>query len=129
MKELEHISEGLDKLMVDITVRCMLNPNNKDFYIGTLTLDKVKSMFAEMNDADLEILDIFWSAYSIAEAKYLEEQRLLKEYNEAIAEEIEHYVPIDFSAVNEILHVCPECGCRDYVQGVRCPNCDYVDED
>ena len=42
---LQHISKGLDEVMIDITVKCMLNPDNKDFYIGTLTLDKVKSLF------------------------------------------------------------------------------------
>lgn len=101
---LQHISSGLDELMIDMTVKCMLNPENKDFYIGTLTLDKVKSMFVEMNDADLDILTVFWSAFSRAQALYLD----MPESNDS--------------------DICPECGCRFYLQGVACPNCDYVEE-
>lgn len=109
---LQHISSGLDELMIDITVKCMLNPENKDFYIGTLTLDKVKSMFVEMNDADLDILTVFWSAFSRAQAIYL---------NNLSTELIEEEILAEGTS-------CPECGCRFYLQGVACPNCDYVEE-
>ncbi len=128
MKELEHISVGLDEVLTNMLTRCMLNPNNKDFYIENLTLEKVKQYFIDMPQDDISVATIFWTAYSRAEAQYLEEQKLLKEYDKAIQEEVEHYIPIDFSGINELIHTCPECGCKDYIEGVKCPNCDYIDE-
>lgn len=125
---LQHISKGLDELMIDITVKCMLNPENKDFYIGTLTLDKVKSMFVEMNDADLDILTVFWSAFSRAQTKYLEEEQdLIQEYEKSC--ELDNIACEYAKHGNNSYYgtVCPECGCRFYIPGVACPNCDYVE--
>lgn len=108
-----HISEPLDKVMIDITVKAMLNPDNPDFYIGSLTLDKVASLFAEMDNPSTDTVTLFWKAFHIASAKYKEQQ-----------EELEHL--IEFANAH-----CPECGCSPnlgYKPGVRCPNCDYIEE-
>lgn len=115
---LQHVSSSLDELMIDMTVKCMLNPNNKDFYIGTLTLDKVKSMFTEMNSADLDILTIFWEAYSRAEALYVKEQARIRD------------IKLN-DMCSENFMCCPNCSCTQslgYVPGVACPNCDYIEE-
>ena len=112
---LQHISKGLDEVMIDITVKCMLNPDNRDFYIGTLTLDKVKALFIEMNIPDTDISTVFWSAFSRAQALYLEMTK-----SDDLPEEDDSIDDSD---------ICPECGCRTFVSGVRCPNCDYEDED
>lgn len=103
---LQHISKGLDEVLTDILVKCMLNPNNKDFYIGNLTLGRVKQYFVEMPKDDVTVDTVFWNAYSRAEALFEEEQPVLEECR----------------------GTCPECGCQNYVQGVTCPNCDYVEE-
>lgn len=118
---LEHISKSLDQVMVDITVRCMLNPDNKDFYIGDLTLEKVKGMFVEMNDPDLDILTVFWKAYHIAETEYLKQQKEQKDL-------IEEYI----KSHQKHTDCCPECGCPaslGYISGIKCPNCDYEGEE
>lgn len=88
----------IDSVMVNITVNCMLNPNNKDFYIGNLTEDKVDKI---LSNADIETINIFNTARSIAEDIYASD------------------------------NVCPMCGCTHklgYVKGVHCPNCDYVED-
>lgn len=113
---LQHISEGLDQLMVNMLVNCMTNPDNKDFYIGNFTLGKLKTYFAEMPSGDVSVDDIFWTAFGIAQAKYLKEQIEIAQEN-------------DYTGViNDYTSTCPECGCRDYIPGVACPNCDYVEE-
>lgn len=109
---LEHISKGLDQVMIDITVRCMLNPDNRDFYIGTLTVDKCKSMFAEMPSDDVKLIDIFMQAFEIARRQYFAD---ITEY-------------LSTKTQSNSTNTCPECGCRDYIAGVACPNCDYVEE-
>jgi hypothetical protein len=112
-----HISESLDKVMIDITVRAMLNPDNPDFYIGSLTLDKLKSLFVEMNDTSISAIDIFWKAFHIASAKYKEKERVFKK-------ELEEILTFNSSS-------CPNCGCSEplgYKPGLRCPNCDYIEE-
>lgn len=108
MNNLVNISNSLDQIMVDITVRQMLNPDNKDFYIGTLTLDKVASMFAEMNKAEIAISEIFWQAYGIAQ----------QEYKTTLA----------YEKVEEPSDACPKCGCNNYIAGVACPNCEYIED-
>lgn len=113
---LTHISNGLDQLMVDMLVNCMTNPDNKDFYIGNFTLGKLKTYFAEMPSGDVSVDDIFWTAFGIAQAKYLKEQIEIAQEN--------NYTGV----INDYTSTCPECGCRDYIPGVACPNCDYVEE-
>lgn len=104
-----NISKSLDQVMVDITVSCMLNPENPDFYIGTLTLDKVQSLFAEMDNPSTDIVSIFWKAFHIASAKYKEQHPTFEMPKDTV--------------------MCPEChNLLGYVRGLRCPNCDYIEE-
>lgn len=49
-------------VMVNMTVKCMLNPENKDFYIKSLTLEKASAIINKDSDA----ADTFWAAYHIA---------------------------------------------------------------
>ena len=131
---LQHISNGLDEILTNMLTRCMLNPKNKDFYIGNLTLDKVKQYFVEMPQDDVSVASVFWNAYSRAEGQYLKEQAELKAltdtyHNDCIsAHELEklYYLENKYNTT----HMCPECGNNiGYVPGVRCPNCDYEGED
>ena len=114
-----HISKSLDKVMIDITVRAMLNPENPDFYIGSLTLDKVASLFAEMDNPSTDTVTIFWKAFHIASAKYKEQTDIVKDTLEIL------------NSFPDRLTTCPHCGCTEtlgYKPGVRCPNCDYIEE-
>lgn len=125
---LQHISVGLDEVLTDLLVRCMLNPNNKDFYIGTLTLDRVKQYFAEMPQEDISVASVFWSAYHIAETEYLKQQKEASEEEETFVDAL-----IDFFEEHPTPHkCCPECGCPTalgYISGIKCPNCDYEGEE
>lgn len=116
MNTLEHVSKNLNSILVNMMVRCMLNPDNKDFYLDNLSLEKVEHFFKTMPQDD-EVADVFWSAYSIAEPQFIKQREQLAIENDY------------FGVVNEFEDTCPECGCRDYVSGVACPNCDYVDKD
>lgn len=126
---LQHISVGLDEVLTDMLTRCMLNPDNKDFYIGNLTLDKVKQYFAEMPQGDVSVDVVFWSAFSRAQAQYLKEQAYLEQayYESATLDDI----ACELSKHGNKSYygsVCPKCGCRDYITGVACPNCDYIED-
>ena len=108
---MEKLTKSIDQTMVSMLTKCMLNPSNKDFYIGSLTLEKVQTIFNEINDS--EFASVFWTAYSIAQAEYIKEQKFI-EFLDTYAET-----------------QCPECGCytyQGYVPGVKCPNCDYVED-
>lgn len=58
--------------MVDITVKCMLNPTNKDFYIKSLTLADVAAIIEE----DSSRADTIWTAFHIAREELLKEEEL-----------------------------------------------------
>lgn len=88
----------IDKVMIDITVNCMLNPNNKDFYIGTLTEEKVDVLTKSM---DIETLHIFETARKIAE---------------------------DIHCSDNVCPMCNLTYKLGYRKGVHCPNCDYVED-
>lgn len=55
---------ALNKIFIDITVMSMLNPLNKDFFIKTLTIEKIKYL---LENADDDLIDIFWTALGIAQ--------------------------------------------------------------
>lgn len=132
MNNLVNISNNLDQIMVDITVRQMLNPDNKDFYIGTLTLDKVASMFVKMSSVDITIANVFWTAFSRAQARHLAKlEEEAQAYNEsALLDDIacEYAKHGNNSYYGDI---CPKCLCtqsQGYRVGCACPNCEYVEE-
>ena len=96
------------KVFVDLTVKSMVNPDNKDFYIKKLSLEQVKNL---LTDTDDDLVDCFWTAFTIA-CGILD-------------------MPLPFPEVPYVdedeFDTCPECGCRHYIVGVACPNCDYVE--
>ena len=105
-----HISNKADKVLVNALVKSMLNPNNTEMYIGNLTVDTVKYI---LSDGASNTISLFWKAYHIAEREYRAQQKLLK----------------SIPAIDSTC--CPECGCTQalgYTSGVRCPNCDYIEE-
>ena len=77
----------LNNVLVDMTVKCMLNPNNKHFYIGTLTLEKA----AEAIKFNSDCAETFWTAYHIASKEYNEQvefERARKAFEEDFAKEL-----------------------------------------
>lgn len=101
---MQHILFNSNEQFVQITKACMLNPANKDFYIGNLTLDKLSALI----DNDSNLAEVVFTAFGLAQAEYLPN-------------------PIEYT---EIVETCPECGCtahQGYISGIRCPNCDYED--
>lgn len=97
------------EVMINFTVKCMLNPNNKFFYIKNLTLDKLSKLIA----GDSERAEVLFTAFERAQSRYLE-QAAIDEY---------------FTHIHTV-EGCPECGCSrnlGYIAGVACPNCDYVE--
>jgi hypothetical protein len=105
--ELTLVKNIVKEVFIDITVKQMLNPHNRDFYIGTLTLAKTKSL---LKDADEGMSDAFWTAFGIAQAAYLAQK---------ILDNCQYHTHEDG---------CPECGCTTYVEGCVCPNCDYIED-
>lgn len=99
------LSNAIDKVIFNMTVRAMLNPNNKAFYIPELTLEKINRLCGNNPDKT----EMFWLCYKHA-SRQLE--------NECIIEAQHAY---------DIQHTCPECYCQNYIQGTICPNCDYVE--
>lgn len=116
---MNNIQNELNNIMVNTTVRCMLNPKNKHFYLGSMKLHEIVEMF---NAIPEEIRDnaisCFWTAYAIASVKYNAEQKEASAYMDYIDDLID-------TTVTE--NTCPECGCTatlGYVSGIKCPNCD-----
>lgn len=131
-------TKSLDKVMIDLLVEQMLNPNNKDFYIGNLTIEQVKELFVEMQQDCIDITTVFWTALSVAQATLIAEQ----EYEEQLIKEYEEICILEDMACEYAKHgnnsyygdfkyvkldpVCPNCGCtitQGYRDGVPCPNC------
>lgn len=105
---MEKLTNTLDKVVIEMTVRNMLNPNNKDFYIPNITLEKLESLVGE----DAYASHIFFSAFEIAYKQYLMD---IEKYKQMLAFE-------------EFLDCyCPECGCNTYFTGCVCPNCDHYE--
>lgn len=73
---MQQITQGLDELVTKILVQQMINPENKDFYIKELTVDKIISLLAEMPTADPSLTEIFWTAFKKAQ-RYLKTEELL----------------------------------------------------
>lgn len=113
---MEKIGNSLNNVMKNLMIRCMLNPNNKDLYIGTLTIAKVQSILNTINDD--EFTDLFWSAFDIAQATLIKSINHIKYYV--------HDKPIQ-ARIWKASNCCPECGYQNYQQGANCPNCDYIE--
>lgn len=92
------------QIMINFMVKSMLNPSNKSFYIGSLTLETLNRVI----NGDSEMAEVVFNALAIAQARYMAEleERLTSTHTE---------------------NICPECGCQHYYTGVVCPNCDYVE--
>ena len=103
---MDKLGNSLNNTMKSLMVRCMLNPDNKDFYIGTLTTDRVREILVNFNDD--EFTQLFWSAFEVAQALFIQQTNELKVYFDKTI-------------------VCPECGCLTYVPGVACPNCEHTE--
>ncbi|MBP3581952.1 MAG: hypothetical protein J6J33_04300 [Clostridia bacterium] len=102
---MEKLNNTLNDTMKNIMVRCMTNPDNKDFYLGTLTVQRIGEILRNFNDPDFTKL--FWSAFEVAQAQYISHVYQLESVTGTI---------------------CPECYCLDYIPGVKCPNCDHYEE-
>jgi predicted Zn-ribbon and HTH transcriptional regulator len=105
-----------NKLIIESTVRAMLDPNNEYFYLPNLTLGKVATLCNGEDDKTF----CFWQAYKIASREFAKQQ--------AIKEAQEQLNTLDKNV--QVYHdpnCCPECGYGYYQGYVKCPNCDYVE--
>lgn len=117
---MEKLTNSIDKVVIEMTVRNMLNPNNKDFYIPNITIEKLQRLV----DGDEYAAHIFFSAFTIASAKYAE----LVEYCE-MQDYLDELKSFKNSKLYQDRFACPECGCsssQGFVPGCRCPNCDNI---
>lgn len=83
---------SLDKALTDLLVTQMLNKDNKDFYIGNLTVGQVNDLFIEMQQDSIDVSVVFWNAFSVANSALIAQQieeKLQKEYEESILKEYE----------------------------------------
>lgn len=99
---MEKLTNTLDKVVIEMTVRNMLNPSNEHFYLHNLTIEKVQSLL----DGDEYASHIFFSAFAIASAQ-IKPKLSFEEWLDCY---------------------CPECGCNTYFTGCRCPNCDHYSD-
>lgn len=108
----------LNNVFVELTVRSMLNPNNKDFYIGNLTVDKVNRLLHNTHE---KLVDAFWTAFGIAHSKFVKEKIELEAEREQMLEALHD---------KHIKMVCPMCACSEaqgYTEDCACPNCEYIE--
>ena len=101
---MEHIKNSLSNCLKSLMVSCMLNPDNKDFFIGTLTTERVQQILTNFNDP--EFTQLFWDAFEIAQVQFIQNTNFIAQHFDKVS-------------------VCPECGYLQYTFGVKCPNCDY----
>lgn len=99
---MEKLTNSIDKVVIDMTVRSMLNPDNKDFYIPNITIEKLERLV----NGDEYAAHIFFSAFAIASAQ-IKPKLTFEEWLDCY---------------------CPECGCNTYLTGCRCPNCDHYSD-
>ena len=96
--------KSLDRMMIDLLVKQMLNPNNKDFYIGNLTVEQVKELFVEMQQDCIDITTVFWTAFSVAQSTLIAEQeykeQIIKEYEEIciLENDVDEYTEFELLA-------------------------------
>ena len=100
---------NFNETFIDFTVRSMVNPENKDFYINNLSIAQVEDL---LTGADDGLVDCFWQAFSRAFPQIITHKQVVKTANLVINE----------------YNICPECGCKDYVLGIACPNCDHISD-
>jgi hypothetical protein len=66
------LSNAIDRVIFNMTVRAMLDPNNEYFYIPRLTLEKVEVLC----DNDDDKTEMFWLCFNYAYTQYLLKQRI-----------------------------------------------------
>lgn len=115
---MNNINNNLNNALIAMTVRCMLNPDNGFFYLPKMKMLDIEKMFASMPESTRnDAVQGFFTAYHIARNVWEEKQQQINEILDAVDEEL----------MQHNHNVCPECGCHDFIPGVACPNCDYID--
>ena len=118
MNTINNINNNLDNALIAMTVRCMLCPDNGFFYLPNMKLLDIEKLFNNMpEETRNSAVNGFFTAYHIARNVWEEKQQQINEILDAVDEEFAKHRS----------DICPECGCPNYVPGVKCPNCDYVD--
>ena len=121
---MNNINNELNQIMINATVRCMLNPDNGFFYLPKMKMLDIEKMFATMPESTRnDAVQGFFTAYHIARNIWEDKQQQINEILDVIDEQLEQ---LKKHPIEKQLR-CPECACYGYVPGVKCPNCDYVD--
>lgn len=55
------------QVLTNLMVKSMLNKDNTDFYIGTMTMGKLKQLMED----DKESANVLWNAFCIAQNKFI----------------------------------------------------------
>lgn len=55
------------QVLTNLMVKSMLNKDNADFYIGTMTMGKLKQLMED----DKESANVLWNAFCIAQNKFI----------------------------------------------------------
>ena len=55
------------QVLTDFMVKSMLNKDNADFYIGTMTMGELKQLMED----DKESANVLWGAFCIAQNKFI----------------------------------------------------------
>lgn len=76
---MNNINSTIDNVLVDLMVKCMLNPDNKEFYIGRLHANQAEYLCKQVCQQDTQAIDIFWKAFHIAEDIIKDEQHTFEE--------------------------------------------------
>ena len=116
------LDNAIDKVIFNMTVKAMLDPENEYFYLPNLTLAKLE----ELCDNDDDKTEMFWLCYKHAKAQLYKQNRIEE------LEILEEIGGLRTCELEELFYyqeqcTCPECGCTTYVLGCSCPNCDYVE--
>ena len=107
-----------DTVMENFLYNSLINPNNKEMYIKTMSFETLEKLVSGDDD---ERVAIVWRAIHRAIEHITKQEQEQAEIKEQERLDMLALVPIPLQLINP--NACPQCG-YDYARGYRvCPNC------
>lgn len=112
------LNSVFDQVMENFLYNSLINPNNKEMYIKTMSFETLEKLVSGDDD---ERVAIVWRAIhrAIEHITKLDQEQAEKEEQEKLDRLALESIPLEYVNPN----ACPQCG-YNYASGYKvCPNC------